>query len=456
MNETFVVIGNGAIALSICTEMLNKGIENICLVAPIDEKSTTNMLSASRAAGAMLNIGSEIDFFYNSSEQSNYKLKNAQKALNAWKVQANRLEAAEIVRESNTYVYTRKGLENELEEKSFENQRNVARTYGLNIKTSVGRHKHINSDEQTEYNIFPDEPIIDTPLFFRKHKEHTHRRIKYLDDHATSIQCIEEGTDRYEVRTINGSIKASHVVVCAGVWSENIIKNSIFGNKPKLRVFKGVGSALKLKKELNYIESHPRLDILRSPNRGGTCGIHTVERSNDLYVGASSFITDKNIRLARQSSIFTMLESLKKEINVDLERYSLELVTGYRPVSSDTHPLIGKIHDGIYCCYGTKRDGLTWAPYYAEKIVGNITGLNNNDQIFDLFDPLREPLPYKSFEEGLTDYLFNREFEARQHNGQYHKEIEIKKYEMAHLQNKEFKSIHPELVSIGSHMELTW
>ena len=179
-------------------------------------------------------------------------------------------------------------------------------------------------------------------------------------------------------------------------------------------------------------------------------------RSNDLYVGASSFITNDDIRSARQSSIFTLLESMKQEINVDLERYSLELVTGYRPVSSDTHPLLGKIHEEVYCCYGTKRDGLTWAPYYAERIVGAINNINNNEKIFQLFDPLRNPICYKSFEEGLNDYLLNREFEARQHKSDYDERLETEKYELAHVKNQKFKSIHPELISIGCHMELTW
>ena len=226
-----------------------------------------------------------------------------------------------------------------------------------------------------------------------------------MDDHAVSIQCVDNSAHRYEVKTNNGSISASHVVICAGVWSDNIIRNSNFSKKPKLKVLKGVGSALKLRRELKYLKLHPKLDILRTPNRGGTCGIHTVVRSNDLYVGASSFITNDDIRSARQSSIFTLLESMKQEINVDLERYSLELVTGYRPVSSDTHPLLGKIHEEVYCCYGTKRDGLTWAPYYAERIVGAINNINNNEKIFQLFDPLRNPICYKSFEEGLNDYL---------------------------------------------------
>ena len=90
MSETFVVIGNGAIGLSVCTEMLEQGIDNIYLVGPINENATTNKLSASRAAGAMLNIGSEIDFFYNESEQSNYKLKHAKGALkHGWRRQKN-------------------------------------------------------------------------------------------------------------------------------------------------------------------------------------------------------------------------------------------------------------------------------------------------------------------------------------------------------------------------------
>ena len=48
---------------------------------------------------------------------------------------------------------------------------------------------------------------------------------------------------------------------------------------------------------------------------------------------------------------------------------SAESVTGYRPVTEDGYPIIGNLEENLWCIYGTKRDGFTWSPYYAKKLL---------------------------------------------------------------------------------------
>ena len=52
---------------------------------------------------------------------------------------------------------------------------------------------------------------------------------------------------------------------------------------------------LELFPELEYLNKLKTESILRSPNRGGTCGIHMVQRKDSIYIGASSVVTNKDL-----------------------------------------------------------------------------------------------------------------------------------------------------------------
>ena len=119
MEDSVAVIGNGAIGISACISFIEKGFKKIFLIGPQSADAPTNLLSASRAAGAMLNIGSEIDHFFDKSPQSIFKLTNASKALESWQNQSQLIDDPGLIGENKTCVYLDSKTKNQLEKLSF-------------------------------------------------------------------------------------------------------------------------------------------------------------------------------------------------------------------------------------------------------------------------------------------------------------------------------------------------
>ena len=91
---------------------------------------------------------------------------------------------------------------------------------------------------------------------------------------------------------------------------------------------------------------------------------------------------------------------------------------GYRPVTSDHLPIIGSLSDNLFCIYGTKRDGFTWAPYYSKSLVNYI--FNDSDKDWDEFlnlcAPYRDHASAGNIDECIDLYLLTKEWEDFQHN----------------------------------------
>ena len=104
--------------------------------------------------------------------------------------------------------------------------------------------------------------------------------------------------NNYKVILKIQTLKFDKVILAAGSKSSEILSNSQINND-SYRVpvcLNGVGSALEVFSELEYLKPLKTDSILRSPNRGGTCGIHMVQRSKSVYIGASSVATDHDLK----------------------------------------------------------------------------------------------------------------------------------------------------------------
>ena len=143
-------------------------------------------------------------------------------------------------------------------------------------------------------------------------------------------------------------------------------------------------------------------------------------------------------------------------IGIDLTGLSLSLTLGYRPTTIDTYPAIGPLNKNCFVIYGTKRDGFTWAPFFAKNYVKLLKGelTANFSHLIDKYNPFRKPISFGSQEYSGEKYISSKIAENLQHNKILNNlEIESLRKSINELHKKLPKTfgVHPELANILIH-----
>jgi len=409
------VIGRGAIGLTCAYELSKRGDADVTVFG-----SSNNSYTASRAAGAMLNIVSEIDTFNASHPLTHWKLANKSLVLKLWENLMDRLVVDDraitksLLFGRGTQILINSKTHNKVELSSYDAMKDIHAKY---CRADVNGSDIIDSSNGKEGFLIEDEQSVDSQAFLEALESHIRIFSSSVD---SDVLRIIKNDHAWTLEASNGNFyDYDYVLLCAGSWSESIINRSPCLKSPSRRSYFGVGSALLVSSELEYVVQ-PTFDrILRTPNRGGTCGIHSVQRQDSLYVGASSVVTNKQLKAARASSINALVEGLRDDLGVDIYQLSSQVITGYRPVTDDAVPVIGELDSGLFCCYGTKRDGFTWAPLYAKNIANTIFDPSNlSDQWKELLDQCS---PYRGYTSAgdpsicIENYVVNKIFESHQH-----------------------------------------
>ena len=117
------------------------------------------------------------------------------------------------------------------------------------------------------------------------------------------------------------------------------------------------------------------------------------------------------------SSIKTLIKGAEEIAGIDTHQMSCKVKTGYRPVTLDTTPIIGEVGEHLYCIYGTKRDGFTWAPFFAKCVANELrnTHLQEWEELKELCNPYRKMISAGSVAGCTKNYIFNKRYEAEQH-----------------------------------------
>jgi glycine oxidase len=448
------VIGRGAIALTCAYELIKSGNTAVTIIGSRD-----NAYTASRAAGAMLNIVSEIDTFNASHPLTRWKLVNKPRVLRLWEELMNSLVNDRAISNSllfgqGTQILINSQTDNKVELNSFEAMKDVYYRYRGSSQEDSDVAK--SSSEYLSF-LIKDEQSVDSHALLDGLEGYL--RIFAANIDYDVLRILKNG-NRWAVEVSDGKIyEYDNIILCAGSWSESIINRSPTLKTPTRRSFFGVGSALLVSSELEYV-AHPKIDrILRTPNRGGTCGIHSVQRLDSLYVGASSVISNTQLKKARTSSILALIEGLKDVLEVDIYQLSSQVITGYRPVTDDAVPVIGELDSGLFCCFGTKRDGFTWAPFYAKNIANTIMDPGSSSTEWE--ELLNQCSPYRSYTSAgdpdlcIENYVVNKIFESHQHGNELKSQDIDRLYSIArtvHLYVKTLENNHvgiqPELVNM--------
>ena len=406
--KNIAIAGRGSIGLLIALQ-IHKKYPNI----KISLYGEQDQYSASYAAGAMINILSEIDCFNIDNPLTNWKLNNRSQAIKEWDELDDYLIKNQIIDKS---IYTSYGTRmslmdstiNEVEKKSFNSIIKAAKKYNIDVDLE---------DTKDKKNIFiKDENSVDSRFLLGSIDNYLQKEIKVVNSNVQSLKKLKNNNWLLKDANDNEEIFNSVIIAC-GSWSEKLISRSEGVNLPKIQSFYGIGSALLIKSQLPHVKNPKLQEISRTPNRGGTCGIHGVQRNSSIYVGASSHTSHLPLKYPNPESIRTLFEGTERFLGIDTYDLGFETVMGYRPVTTDHVPIIGPLSDNLWCLYGTKRDGLSWAPYFSRFLVKHIfEDVDKNWQdLLDLCQPYRTPVSAGNIEECIESYLLSKQWEDFQH-----------------------------------------
>lgn len=414
------VIGNGSIGCSVAFNLItNQKKLKIALIGPENFKG-----SASLAAGAMLNIFGEIEHDSLNSKYGKAKLELLLKAKKMWPnflQQINKYAKVEekVNLKKGTIILNNSSADH-LDDLNFNSIVDCLKDYKEKYEIlDSNNSKKIIGYEPSERNrslksvYIPNEDFIDNPLKLLRNYYKIFNREKNIDIFKSYALKINKFKKLNLIKVSKDNILAKNIVICCGAYSQNFINQLNLKGIPKL--FFGSGNAI----VASYEKKIKQSQVIRTPNRGMACGLHTVPYGNNhLYIGATNRISDKPFEYPIISGVMVLMKSLTKEINENYSNLKIKkILVGHRPTTADTFPLIGPInnHEGMYIATGTKRDGLTLSPLIG-KIITDLIVQKNQKILPKFFYPERKIIKTMTKEEGIKKSVMHALSAAYQHD----------------------------------------
>ena len=455
-----VIVGNGIIGSLLVKSLLKKKIKT-CLVGPSNRKG-----SATLAAGAMINVFGELDFWEKDTIYQKQKILLGIEANKAWKKLSIEFFNNESFKSADdTIVYLSKKATN-LEKNCFNLIKQISNQYlgsklnsNQNKKIAMLKNSRVNQNAK-EFFLIKGEGAMDTSKIFnyfdKQAIDDTHGH--YLNDNVKSI--IKKNNIFILETNLKKTIKSKKIIICNGAFLNQLNLNT-------LPVYYGVGSALELHDKKNDFTFLPKKTVIRTPNRGSTCGIHIVPRNKqEYYVGAGSYITKKPVYGHRVGTVNYLLNCLETEFTGKLPHTVINFVQGFRPISIDGKPLVGtlELDKDIFIASGTKRDGFTYAPILTDYIVESFIEEKkepNYRKLFIGWEPDRQMISFLDRTQAIEAYIDNKIAGLLEHGSikdkNQEKKILNELYSEANIFHdkiqKKFKlssnfGIHPELLNV--------
>lgn len=449
------IIGNGIIG-SMVAYQLSKKNKNLVLIGPKNRKG-----SASKAAGAMLNVFGEIDHDIDQNDYLKRKVNLGVLATKKWKKLKKEKVFKDVFTADDTVIF-QSDRATKLEKICFKSIEKYAKKYKVLIKN----HKKINflkkskSFKSRKFFLLKGEGAIDVKKVFYQLDKYfeKNKNINYLDDKVKNIFELKNKSLNKIITNNNKIICANKIIICNG----SFLKKIDFKNKQKvLDVYYGIGNAVEMYDKNGIIKNQlPPRTVIRSPNRGSTCGIHIVPRKNkEYYLGAGSEISHNENYKPKIGTVLYLLNTLRNEILNNISKLNFKTILGFRPFSFDGQPIFGRLNDSISIVSGTKRDGLTLAPIITDEIIKTSQIKAYKSKLFEGWSPLRKPITFKNQTFSTKVYIDNKIAGLIEHNDISKKDVSRVKNELTkesiffHKKiiklknlNKNF-AVHPELLN---------
>lgn len=183
-------------------------------------------------------------------------------------------------------------------------------------------------------------------------------------------------------------LHAQSILIAAGAWSGSLLDSipELAGRCPN--VLFGIGRAYRVEHRDETVR--PRT-VFRFPNQPSGGGYHLVPFDNNTaYVGASNHCVSQP---GHEDDLASFpLGAVADRLRRELRCAKVESVLGYRPISADGIPLLGRTDiEGISVATGTRRDGFTIAPVVAQALVDEL--LDGDTRFDPAFKPDRCDVP---------------------------------------------------------------
>ena len=445
------IIGNGIIGTLTAYNLKKK---NVCLLGPSKRPG-----SASLASGAMLNVFGEVDYDTSTNNYLEQKIKVGVRSQQLWKKFKKKIKNKNNIFCADDTIIFKSKNSTLLEKKCFRAIAKYSKLYKIysNNHIKLKQLKKSKNFKNIDTFLIKGEGALNSKKLFNFLDSEILKKIENLD---TKDKSIKKKKNIYFIKLENNkTIKTKKIILCAGSFSKNILNESKF---KILDLYYGLGSAIELidsNKSLNNII--PKRTVIRSPNRGSTCGIHIVPRSkNNYYLGAGSSISHKPNYNHKSGTLSYLLNCAEKEIFGNITKVDCKPVIGFRPISFDGKPMIGPINKDIFVATGTKRDGLTLGPTIVEYIKNWLKNDSFVDDNFKNWLPNREPISFGKQSFSTDVYVNNKIAGLLEHNDIKKKDIprvtkelqkESIKFHKKIIKLKKLKKdfgVHPELLNI--------
>lgn len=406
MIRDVIVIGNGVIGMAIAGRIRRESGARVTLVGP---RARPN--GASAAAGAMLGCLSEVtkDTFASAAGTSRFEL--SWRAHRMWPRFIEELQADSdgdpLRRDTDTFVLLN-SCGGELDSLNFE-------AIAAAASNRADDWDFVEPSVIPGYNPRPSGRALRAIRVGNEGAVDARRLIGYLEGwlQRTGVECVQGHVEEFVVSddAVTGvrlrggdSVVANVVIVAAGAESTRLL-HSVTESARLLPVLTGLGAAIVGRRTVGT--GIP--GVVRTPNRGGACGLHVVPLASDIdYIGATNRLLASPAGNANIVSLHSLAEQAMHQVDEQIAWHEvLEIRAGSRPVSLDGFPLIGWTGlPGLYIVSGTYRDGLHAAPALAEIVSAEVLTGERSTSI-EAFSPTRRPIETRSVTEALDEYALH-------------------------------------------------
>jgi glycine/D-amino acid oxidase-like deaminating enzyme len=358
------VIGTGIVGLAVTWELLHRGA-TVVLVGP----RSKGPADASRAAGAMLSLFSEVE---PSQDSGRIAVDVSERLVSRrlWATWFSRLaEEAGVTIENvrGTWVVARADEYAALDAIATTTRQHghIAEQHRINDMPSMPASRHVAAALW-----LPSEGSVDSADLLAALSQviANHPCATWHDEFAIEVRSKQ---DSAIVCCASYSIIAGWAVVAAGAKTATLFRDQ--GRRLRIpAIITGHGSSLLLR-----TQDRPA-HAVRTPNRAFGCGVHVVPRSNGLtYVGGTNRFVDRPeiSRLATLDEVAVLIDSVTADIDGRLfDAELLAVQAGQRPYTLDRLPLVGPTVDPqILLATATYRSGIMLAPRIANLVADEIT-----------------------------------------------------------------------------------
>ena len=416
----YVIVGNGIVALSVAFRLTQKlePADSVVIVGPKERVG-----SATLAAAAMLNSFAELEEHSLESETELYHFELSHRATHMWpQFERELIDAAgddlpnacskcQIHSggcfSKGTYIINN-AASDELDDRNFDAIVRALKDFNEQFDwvdpSSIPNYFPAAKARATRAILIHNEGWLNPRIVIEKIDAILAHNPRVTLRNAKVLRLVKSGADITAVELDGGETIAGDVFLLAnGAAAGEVLKKSELGLNVQ-PVFYGVGVSLEIKSP-----GYPHVKCIRTPNRGGACGIYTVpyflgpdQPLDHILVGASNFLSPEPVYNGRVVSVAHLLDSAINEINGHFfDAQLIRVNLGWRPTTQDTYPLLGKTSVGnLVIATGTKRDGFHLSPAISEMVAATMRG-EQVEEGFARFAPERDVIHEISRADGI-------------------------------------------------------